>query len=918
MAQMKNLSILVAALMMYSACAASEASSGQLTSKATMEAMAKVFARSEKVHSTSMSTIMETMSPHKAWQVLEKNNLTTPALLEMTSQVHGKTSFLRKADPKKGYAGIDGARKLLNDMILESMIKYDKETTECTEYYSQQCAAMEAARGQISASNYEAAESRTLILDAQNTIGMCEVDIPTRKFELKNHKQKCKDKLQMMKARLAVIEADIAVMTTILKMTDCDKKEESFIETGNLSMMRCEDPCTKKSFVTFNHTYLKQQVSQLQSSVSQKLMHDSFKDLFQGIESLQSGSFSQLNSQQSPVIKKTEFKNAPVPRTEIPVDPCTDPDAGAPSMADKNAAKCTITKSPQCYKLQERFLLIQSGIKDERDALLEDIASMDSHCKETTATFEAQIQDDQNILSEAQEKLGVGTEKEANAGEKARLTASQNKLLNEDLKKRMGTCSKNYINFETELCALKKIRGELYKMKGSGHSAFFVDCEVNKWEPQACSKECKRSQQDKDGEQKLVRSIMTPAEGGADCLPLEAIKKCNMHQCPVDCKLSSWNGWSKCSAVCGGGVQQRLREVERPDRSGGVKCGQTSQTRLCNTQSCEKDCELKEWTKWSWCSKDCDGGTRKREKFIHKAPKGEGACPGSRSSERLQYKECNKHECELAAGAKQLTCKKKLDIVFLLDGSGSLGETGWKAEIKAAEMFVDAFSGVGACPAACSTAVQGGAADGGVALVDGKCTNYVSSGGACGATSVYKNGGTDCTQCGVSAQANMAVILYSGPRTWGGVYKCFGKRGKKVDMEKTCKIKTVTHFTSDMPKVKKLITGLTWPKGSTLTSLALMRARAELSLGGKNSESIIVVITDGRPLSYRATGIASRYVRKAARLVWVPVTRYAPLKSIKKWATARWQENVVVVRKFSDLENVKTVDHVIANICPKH
>jgi len=198
-----------------------------------------------------------------------------------------------------------------------------------------------------------------------------------------------------------------------------------------------------------------------------------------------------------------------------------------------------------------------------------------------------------------------------------------------------------------------------------------------------------------------------------------------------------------------------------------------------------------------------------------------------------------------------------------LDGSGSLGETGWKAEIKAAEMFVDAFSGSG-------------------------------------------------------AQANMAVILYSGPRTWGGVYKCFRRRGKKVDMEKTCKIKTVTHFTPDMKKVKKLITGLTWPKGSTLTSLALMRARAELSLGGKNSESIIVVITDGRPLSYRATKIASRYVRKAARLVWVPVTRYAPLRSIKKWATRRWQENVVVVKKFSDLENVKTVDHVVANICPKH
>jgi len=118
-----------------------------------------------------------------------------------------------------------------------------------------------------------------------------------------------------------------------------------------------------------------------------------------------------------------------------------------------------------------------------------------------------------------------------------------------------------------------------------------------------------------------------------------------------------------------------------------------------------------------------------------------------------------------------MTCDKKLDIVFLLDGSGSLGRAGWKAEIKAAQMFVDAFSGSG-------------------------------------------------------AQANMGVILYSGPRTWGGVRKCFGRNKKKVDMAKTCKIKTITHFTSDMKKVKKLITGLAWPQGSTLTSLALMTAKA--------------------------------------------------------------------------------------------
>merc|ERR1719451_212875 len=199
--------------------------------------------------------------------------------------------------------------------------------------------------------------------------------------------------------------------------------------------------------------------------------------------------------------------------------------------------------------------------------------------------------------------------------------------------------------------------------------------------------------------------------------------------------------------------------------------------------------------------------------------------------------------------------------MLLLDGSGSLGESGWKAEFKAAELFVDAFSGTG-------------------------------------------------------AHSSMGVILYSGPRTWGGVSKCMGDNVETVDLENDCKIKTVTHFTEDMAKVKELIGGLTWPQGSTLTSLALTKAKVELSLGRKNAKSIVVVITDGRPLSYRNTWLAAKMVRKSARLVWVPVTKYAPLKSIKKWATRRWQENVVKVSNFDDLEKPDVITHIVANICP--
>merc|ERR1719377_382888 len=137
------------------------------------------------------------------------------------------TSLRQKKQP--GYSGIDGARKLLNDMIFESMSKYDQEIAKCTEYYYVQCSAMEACRGQIAASNYIAANSRTLILDAQSRINRCEVDIPTRKLELKLHNEKCARELKKMKDRLAIILGDIEVMVIILKMTDCDANK--FMQT---------------------------------------------------------------------------------------------------------------------------------------------------------------------------------------------------------------------------------------------------------------------------------------------------------------------------------------------------------------------------------------------------------------------------------------------------------------------------------------------------------------------------------------------------------------------------------------------------------------------------------------------------------------------------------------------------------------
>jgi len=158
----------------------------------------------------------------------------------------------------------------------------------------------------------------------------------------------------------------------------------------------------------------------LQSTLAQDLMADTFKDLFTGVEEIQAWEFLQTGSQQVP--NKTQFNNPPVPRTQVPSNPCNDPNLGAPSAADKRAAKCTIKKSPQCYKLQERFLLIQSGIQDERDELLDEISMLESFCEETKKTFETEIENDKDSLSAAQTKLAGATEKESTAGETARQT----------------------------------------------------------------------------------------------------------------------------------------------------------------------------------------------------------------------------------------------------------------------------------------------------------------------------------------------------------------------------------------------------------------------------------------------------------------------------------------------------------------
>ncbi len=461
----------------------------------------------------------------------------------------------------------------------------------------------------------------------------------------------------------------------------------------------------------------------------------------------------------------------------------------------KARAKCTLRDNPNCQAMQDKFLQMQTGIVALKERLEESLAELQRTCQLARENLEAQIKGLETQQLEEETNLAEGTKNLNTAQEQSRLKSIQHHEQTVEMAETMERCRTNINNFKSEMCALRKIRGELYKMKGQ--DMFVIDCEVSTWTEEDCSATCD------GGVQVLKRSIIVHPNLGQACPPLQMQRVCNENACPVDCSLEAWSGWSSCSAACGGGVRQRDRAVRQQAQNGGEPCGESSEEEVCNGQACDADCELSEWGRWGRCSKRCDGGVQERVRTVTKRAIGTGTCPSEHSSERKQSMECNNRACHARAGYPTLECEAKLDVVLVLDGSGSLGQSGWDATKMAASMI--------------AAAMHGG---------EGKI--------------------------------RLAALLFSGPRTWGQYDLCTGAASGTPDLWSDCGIRWISHFTEDMGSVFAGIQGAEWPRASTLTSGALATVESELSRGRSDANTVVIVITDGRPLNERRTRQAAR------------------------------------------------------------
>ncbi|XP_063682344.1 A disintegrin and metalloproteinase with thrombospondin motifs adt-1-like [Bolinopsis microptera] len=158
-----------------------------------------------------------------------------------------------------------------------------------------------------------------------------------------------------------------------------------------------------------------------------------------------------------------------------------------------------------------------------------------------------------------------------------------------------------------------------------------------------CSKTCGR------GIQIGRRSCSnpSPASGGTYCVGSATnTQACNVQACPRNGGWGGFGSWSKCSKVCGRGIQTRRRSCSNPYPGyGGRYCvGSYKYTQLCNTQPCPRNGGWSGFGSWSKCTKTCGGGTQTKIRSCNNpspAYGGKGCIGASSQNER-----CNTNPCK--------------------------------------------------------------------------------------------------------------------------------------------------------------------------------------------------------------------------------------------------------------------------------
>jgi hypothetical protein len=352
-----------------------------------------------------------------------------------------------------GYAAVDGAREMLNEMMDDSNAKLDNEVEKCGTYNRETLVELEEIRQDVASFNAQAAEARGRVLKAQSTIAFCQMKMPQVEEELEQHNHECALQEASLNAQIGIVLDDIDVIGGILNIIgDCgdapDKAGGEFIQCrhcrkGNEGFMMIQDndleplinklkSATAKSYVqqTLKGIYDESTGEEVPVALTQEQVRRQTVLMSQsqraGLRRKQPINEEEMLESMGPGSDESMLNISEVPKATVPYD-CVPTN------------KCTLGKG-SCTKIRDRFLNIQAGILDLLTKLKEELAELQRSCEEDRVNMEAQIANLGEKLRGAQEDLAVATKDQVEAESSSNLKATQHAEITHEYGVTMKEC----------------------------------------------------------------------------------------------------------------------------------------------------------------------------------------------------------------------------------------------------------------------------------------------------------------------------------------------------------------------------------------------------------------------------------------------------------------------------------------------
>jgi len=601
------------------------------------------------------------------------------ALLVQRAGAHGK-----KDGPEAGgsYASLEKAREVLNNMYEETESDLDVTVQDCDAETSRLTNAIDIntkIRAQLTsaiATDREFIAEATLVLssDKNTLVGL--------QGEWKTHTDGCDATIAAAKELIVIYEADMEVGQRIVNMTTCDETGEN----PDYSLLQCQHSAKHGQKTSFAFGG-KMQGMNFRSKRGMFAMQRAAKFSLgrelgeHGYEKHHKSHYTSQKAWEEGEmhnLQHTTHKHTDTTTTSTTFWEVEESDPTEVGNDDESSGTCSVAGSPACPKLSDAIGTMVGEISFALSETKSHLEETQTYCDKEGGRLSTQVEEMETSVQSQQVKLADSISRLNENEESHRQLKDEFQADSKELADKTEECDDAKQEAADTMCGIKTVRTELYNMQGS--NPYMQDCEVSEWVSgdEGCSVTC--------GGGIIVQSreVVVEALYGSECPPLSRELECNTFECPVDCVMGDWQGWSECSAECGGGLQQNHRDIDIPNLHGGMVCEATGDERPCNGFSCDADCVLSDWEEWSECSKQCNWGMATRRKIELEPARGFGSCVHPDSWARFEQWWCNGDWCPT-----NLVCNTQTDIVMVLDGSGSVGTQGFVDEKAFANNLLD-------------------------------------------------------------------------------------------------------------------------------------------------------------------------------------------------------------------------------------